>query len=95
MASWLDEQGMSWDYELVTYEVEVDDRPKRYTPDFWIYDGADTTVVDVKGVESPEQMKKIKALQESRPDLNLQIWDYWELKRRGVLADGRSDRVCS
>jgi len=90
-ASWLDEQALSWDYELTTFRLMVGGKSRRYTPDFWIYGLEETLVVDVKGVENPDQMEKIEALKVLRPDLNLQVWDYWELKRRGILTTRRSN----
>lgn len=84
-ASWLDEQNKKWDYELETFNVIVGTKVRKYTPDFWIYDTESTILIDVKGVRNENQMDKIRLLSEQRPDLKIEIWDYWKLKQLGIL----------
>jgi len=94
-ASWLDDNQKTWDYESETFRVVLDGRLRRYTPDFWIFESDSLLIVDIKGIRHADQDARIAALKLQRPDLNIEVWDYWELKKRGVLPGGQADRAAS
>lgn len=79
-AAWLDEQGLTWDYEVEQFD--------NYLPDFWIYDahGNFDYLIEVKGWLSSESAAKIARFRETHPELRLELWRERQLAERGILA---------
>lgn len=85
-AQQLDAAGLTWDYELRSYQVVVDDRVRAYTPDFWVWDGDELrTLIDVKGKCCIKQMKKIVLFQEQYPALPFELWTGGVLRSMGIM----------
>ena len=96
-AWWLDQQGLSWDYELVSYELSSRTergKPRHYTPDFWVYgsDGSLVNVIDVKGRRTAKQDKLIEAFERDYADLPFSIWDEQKLRTLGFTYRELRDR---
>jgi len=109
-AWWLDQQALTWIYEVTSYDLDSlrtrSGKPRRYTPDFWVYDddGALVNLIDVKGRRTKTQDRLIEAFTQDHPSLPFSIWDerklnslgftYRELRdRQGILDKTNARRV--
>ena len=87
VAQFLDNAGLSWDYEFQWYDVEVNGKDRRYTPDFWVWDGDSLrALIDVKGKRHADQMKKIALFQEQYPNLPFEMWTAADLRGMGCMV---------
>lgn len=100
VARWLDDQDVSWSYEVETYKlVRPDGRQSTYTPDFWIYRGETASlIVDVKGILADDQAERIKLFREQYPELPFEVWNLYVLRKKGIFdlnEGGRMARAAS
>lgn len=83
-AKWLDESGLTWQYEGRKFLFTLDGRKRSYTPDFYVEEWG--VWVDVKGYLTDEQARRIEAAKEQNPDLRLILLPEARLKMMGVFS---------
>lgn len=79
---------------LHRYDVLVDGVTRRYTPDFWVWNGDRLrSLIDVKGLYSDEQRRKIDLFQEQYPHLPFEMWTASDLRAMGCMIQARPATV--
>jgi hypothetical protein len=80
-AQWLDQNGLSWDYEPNFFRVLSG---KRYAPDFYVPDHG--AFYEIKGWMDERSTQKITAFRQEYPEYPLVVLGRPELKNYGVVV---------